>query len=197
MSKLAGIDGIDGSGKTTVAQAIAHDTGVKYMYFTEDNILAPLRKQADTLTYEERFAFYLSMNLMNHPRLAMLRQSSTSAIILDRTPLSTFAFHEVMGVNLVPFNSVKDHLLDQFDVLCYFYASSESRKARIISRQGNGDMQKFDEFSLRFQDEIHKAFLAILPDQAIIIDTSNLDINGAVDFTRKALNNREFFESEA
>ncbi len=196
MNQLIGVDGPDGSGKSTIAHELAQQTGSDYMYFSQDHLLRELRSEADKLSPEERFAFYLSMNLMNHPRLERLKNSGSRAIILDRTPLSTFAYHEVMGLNLRPYDGVRDHLLSQFDSICYVYASSEVRRARILARLGQGQMHKFDEFSLRFEDEIHKAFLSILPDHAIVIDTSDLDIEAAVQATRSNLNINGFFKYE-
>lgn len=177
MAELIGFDGLDGSGKTTAAKALAGITGSSYMYFSDDNILKQLRGDADQLPLDERFAFYLSMNIMNHPRLEKLKAANNRAIILDRTPLSTFAYHEVMGVDLNPYTSLKDYLLSQFDAICYLFASPESLRARLISRSGDAGMQQFDEFSLKFQSEIHKAFLSILPSSAIIIDTSSLSVD--------------------
>lgn len=196
MKQLIGVDGPDGSGKSSLAKRLAEETGSQYRYFSQDNLLSHLRGQADQLSSEERFLFYLSMSLMSHPQLSELKARGNKTIILDRTPLSTFAYHEVMGVNVNPFRNVQHYLLEQFDQICYVYASTEVRRARILSRLNTGQMHKFDEFSLKFDEELNKAFLSILPENAIIIDTSALDIDSAVRETHTNLAIKGFFDYE-
>lgn len=174
MAEIIGIDGLDGAGKTTIAKGLAELADIDYMYFNEGNSLKDLRPIADQLPPSHRFLYYLTVNLVNLPRLRHLRDNTNGVIVFDRTPLSTYAFHRAMGIDTSMYRQAEPRLWESFSGLCYVYASPEIRQARIISRSGGKEVAKYDEMSLTLSQNVHEAFLEALPNGAVSIDTSFL-----------------------
>lgn len=181
MGRLIGVDGLDGVGKTTFAKELARSIDGEYMYFNEGNILAPLRKQADELSLDERFAYYLSVNLMNIPRFKRLKETSEKPIVLDRTPMSTYAYHADMeNVDTSSYLLLHDALMEVFDSVCYVHASDEVRRQRMLGRLTEEQLHKFDAYSLQRGNSIHVAYLSLLAEGAISLDSSNTNVNELV-----------------
>jgi len=91
--KFIAFEGIDGSGKTLLAQMIAEKVQGVY-YKCPPEALKPARKAADEGSPWARFYFYLSGNCMASDEIKEILK--TKSVICDFYVYSTIAFHSVL-----------------------------------------------------------------------------------------------------
>ena len=168
--RVFGLEGIDGSGKTTAGKIIAERTGGRYFYCTDGNPLKPFRKRFDTTPIPIRFLYYVAIPLANYRRVERMRQESD--VFIDRSVASTVAYHRAYGLANPWFNLIPKFLLNQVDMMLYFTASEDERIRRIFNRAVTADtMTESDKKSLVFAKKIDDAYRAVYPDRTLLVDT--------------------------
>lgn len=124
------IDGVDGVGKTTVAQLLASDGSFHY-YKSPAGPFAQLRKEVDDrATPLERYCFYRTATQYDSTKIVQLLE--TTAVVCDRYIASTAAYHIAMDARIRVIHS-NDGLL-QPDFAFLLGARSEIRDKRILER---------------------------------------------------------------
>lgn len=183
MAAIIGVFGMDGAGKTTFAQGLAERIGGQYRYHSEGNPLAEPRHKPRGMNSQERFNYFLALNLSNMSRLMELAEKSEYPIVVDRVPLDTYATHVFLpGVDTTQFEIAKEMLLAPYSALMYMCADEHVREQRLQDRTQNGFVSMDDRFSLDYADEIHTAYLSMLPvEKTILLDNSALSITGTLD----------------
>ncbi len=190
MTKIIGIEGSDGSGKTSVGRGLTEDQdmSVEYRYFTKDNPLSRLRNYADRLSPQKRFFYYLTVNLINYSLLqGELSDDSDKYILMDRTPLSTVAYHEAMQVNVGAYRLFHNRLMSQYEKIFFLSARPKVIENRILERANGGEIHKADQFAIQQQELINNAFLKWLPTNSTIIDTSEIPIETVVKIVKSKI----------
>lgn len=183
MAAIIGVFGMDGAGKTTFAQGLAERIGGQYRYHSEGNPLAEPRHKPRGMNSQERFNYFLAINLSNMSRLMEWAENSERPIIVDRVPLDTYATHAFLpGVDSTQFEIAQEMLLAPFSALVYMCADERVREQRLQARTQNGFISMDDRFSLDYADQIHAAYLRVLPvERTIMLDNSALSISDTLD----------------
>lgn len=124
------IDGVDGVGKTTVAQLLASD-GAFHYYKSPAGPFAQLRKEVDThATPLERYCFYRLATQYDSIQISQLLE--TSSVVCDRYIASTAAYHIAMDARIRVIHNDAGLLKPHFAFL--LGARSEVRDKRILER---------------------------------------------------------------
>ncbi len=96
------VEGIDGTGKTTVCNALCKVLGAEYAYSVSP-IFAPLRPHIDRRNNPElRFLFYISSLVAFQETIK--EQLQKRSIVIDRYIDSTVFHHKAMGANVAIVN---------------------------------------------------------------------------------------------
>ena len=170
--KIFGIEGRDGTGKSTVGLLVANETGSNY-YAWRNGELSKINKIFDKVSPFTRFLYYVSVATETALRARELSKSADTFV--DRTMVSTIAYHRAMGVPKSWIALIPKSTLNQIDTLLYFTADDQTRSDRMQKRLLNeGTKINFnDTFSLKFSERIHSEYLHVIPDRTKIFDTSN------------------------
>jgi len=124
------IDGVDGVGKTTVAQLLASD-GAFHYYKSPAGPFAQLRKEVDGhATPIERYCFYRTATQYDSTEIGRLLE--TTSVVCDRYIASTAAYHIAMDARIRVVHSDDGLLKPNFAFL--LGARSEIRDKRILGR---------------------------------------------------------------
>lgn len=171
-NRVIGLEGVDGSGKTTVGKVIADQVGGRYLYCMDGNPLRSYRDFFDRQPPLIRFVYYIVVPLMNYEKVEQLRQ--TSDVFLDRTIASTIAYHLAYGIARDWVSLIPQHLLSQIDSMLYFTVSEPERRRRLLQRQAEGSVLTASDLkSLALGVRIDHEYRKVFPDKTIIIDTDN------------------------
>ncbi len=170
-NKIFGLEGIDGTGKTTAGKLIAQQIGGRYFYCMEGHPLAPYRKKFDTAPVPVRFLYYLAIPWVNYSKLEKMREEGP--VCEDRTIWSTIAYHKAYGLPDFWFNLIPSKLRNQIDTTIYFTATEEERKRRVLGRVvDDNTMTESDRKSFEFAARIDAAYRDVLPKNSLIVDTT-------------------------
>lgn len=168
-----GLEGLDGTGKSTVGKMLAEETGSHYIYFTHNSRLALLRKHFDNAPTPIRFICYLGVAIENYRYVEEERRMNN--IFLDRTIFSTLAYHKSYGLPKIYTTLVPRFLYDQFDKIVFFQASDDERRLRLESRNAASKIvsQKSDDRSILFANSIDTEYQKVLPTGTIFVNTDS------------------------
>jgi thymidylate kinase len=138
MNKFYLVEGIDGSGKTSIARLLAEKIGASY-YFSPPDVLSPLREFIESSSAKVRYNYFRLGNYITSEELKGLLKKT--AIVMDRYIYSTAAYHSVtLGKDL---SLTKDLILP--DYVIYVNASMAKIKERLEEREIN---TKYEDLSL-------------------------------------------------
>ncbi len=184
--RVFALEGMDGSGKTTVGRMLAEQTKGAYFYCTQSSSLRPLRGYFDDKPLPVRFMYYLALVMENYPRVERLRK--TSDVFYDRTLASTIAYHRAYGLSETWFKLVPPFLSRQLDLMVYFDLGKEERKRRLGKRQvQTGVMNRNDNRSIEFDEIIYSEYQRVMPDRTLIVSTENKSPQQVTDEVRYKL----------
>jgi len=177
--QLIALEGIDGTGKTTAAKALASLYNFKYLKIP-DGKLCQLREHIDSQeSFMTRFLYYMACNSDAQKTINSILTANDLAI--DRYYHSTLAYHNILlGKDMGYY--LEDLNLRKADNIFLLAADKETVKDRISRRPGNATDSKLEkdiDFLMRVQDE----FFRICP-AAHIIDTSVLDEQGVIEYIK-------------
>lgn len=186
MFPLIAIEGIDGVGKTTIAQAITRKLGG---HFTPTPVspLSIIRRGIEALGHTEtRFLYYLTGVVALVPRLDELLASGP--VICDRYIYSTVAYHRALG------SGTAQLPLDTWpvrvpDLAIQLTATDEVRRARLHSRSGNSSfdarLERDVDLLQRVTTEFSKLGLPVLDTTALTIEETVSAVNRMIESRRK------------
>lgn len=124
------IDGVDGVGKTTVAQLLASG-GAFHYYKSPAGPFAQLRREVDNhATPLERYCFYRVATQYDSTKIGQLLEGTS--VVCDRYIASTVAYHVAMDARVRAVHSDDGLLKPDFAFL--LGARSEIRDKRILER---------------------------------------------------------------
>ncbi|MBN1585529.1 AAA family ATPase [Candidatus Uhrbacteria bacterium] len=170
LPNFVAIEGVDGVGKTTIAQKMVENYGYVYRY-TLPEPFGKIRKAVDDLGHPDaRFFYYLSCVIGFQRELLSLLVSG-ERVVVDRYIYSTFVMHEAMGasVNCVDMASLPIVFPDKTILLS---CSSEVRNSRILMR-GKESQDYIQSKSNEF-DRASRYFYEI-SNQMSVVETTDMN----------------------
>ncbi len=145
MKRFICIEGIDGVGKTTIAQDLAADLGVEY-YKSPGGGFAEARKLVDqSIDPVTRYFFYRAAVQYDSHRIAEILE--TRSVVCDRYIYSTFAFHQAMDARLAKLFELTDLKLP--DIIIVLTAETTVRLSRLQERNSVSSIELDIGFQLR------------------------------------------------
>jgi deoxyguanosine kinase len=155
-------EGVDGSGKTSLAKLLAADLGGQY-YHSPPQCLEPLRAYANSATPQVRYRYYLLGNYITSHELSKLLESFD--VVVDKYLYSTIAFHQVLLKQKLELP--QDILLP--DHIFFTTASKTTIEARLGKRE---QITAYE--GLNFLTEVDEAYKKLFQSnpKVTIIDTS-------------------------
>lgn len=179
--------GLDLSGKTTTLLNLAAETGAQYTYCMDDNPLDRWRKHLDNSPIMMRYLYYLAVPLLNYRKLEKLREKGT--VLLDQSVYSTIAYHLAYGLDPRYIDLVPNRLLDQVDALVFLTAPKDVRQSRLEERKSNngGKISKSDLQSIDIGERVESHYLAIRPEQTLVVSTHDKSQDEVVEVIRREL----------
>jgi dTMP kinase len=173
------IEGIDGTGKTTISRLIAEKFNFKY-YKTPGGPFYDILKNTPSvldLPPSARFHFFLSG--IYYDSIAIGSILRNNGVVCDRYIYSTITYHTVMGAE-IPF-SIHDIQINQPTHSFLLLADEHVRRRRVEDRKNNSHWDyKFD---------LHKKAESLLLDLSLIpIDTTKLSISEVVENILEKIN---------
>lgn len=166
-NRVFAVEGLDGTGKTTVAKLVAEQTDSHYFYWTDENVLKHLRRYFDSAPPKIRFLYYFASTLETYFRIDNLRRSAD--VFADRTVLSTIAYHKALGVPDSWIGMIPGFLIRQIDYMIYFTAEDQTRAKRLGERNANVS----DEKSFQIGRRVDAIYRTLMPDKTIFVHTDN------------------------
>ena len=160
------LDGVDGAGKTTVAELLSADGCFRY-YKSPGGPFAQLRKEVDAhATPLERYCFYRLATQYDSAEISGLLKKSS--VVCDRYIASTVAYHIAMDARIRVIHNNMGLIVPHFSFL--LYASSEIRDRRILERaKVSSDIEI--ERNSAFLDRVAEIFMSL---RLIPIDTNDI-----------------------
>lgn len=184
--RIFACEGLDGTGKTTYAKLLAQQTGSAYLNWTDNNPLARFRKQADRLHPALRFTFYTALSFGTHKEAQ--KNQLAGDVYVDRTILSTIAYHKALGVSDAWMALIPHALLDQIDQMLYFTAAEDTRLERMQKRLGEGKaLSTVDAKSLLIGRKVDEAYRTIMPHKTLVVATDDKKPQEVVDEVKQQL----------
>jgi|SRR3989344_221217 len=183
---LYGIEGLDGTGKTTVAKQLALDTNLEYLYFLDNNRLKAFRTHFDKAPVPSRFLYYLLAAIECDKQVDGRLQYGN--IILDRTIYSTIAYHKALGLNSAFIKLIPRKMLDRYSKILYLTADNTTRQARITNRRLDSKANKSDDVSFVFDRSIDREYRLAAKNKLLEFQTSNMSVSEVVNEIRIKLN---------
>lgn len=166
------LESLDGVGKTTVGRLLAMQTDSVYLYCMDGNPLRPYRRFFDELPTPLRFLYYLGVSINASANAEKLR--ATTDVYIDRSIVSTIAYHKAYGLPDIWFNLIPRSLMDQIDIMFYFTVNEETRRQRITERQRlKGILNPSDQKSLLLSGKIDDEYRRVFPAKTLIIPTDD------------------------
>lgn len=163
---FASIDGVDGTGKTTVAKLLSIDGSFRY-YKSPGGPFTQLRKEVDIhATPLERYCFYRLAMQFDSAQINRLLE--TNSVVCDRYIASTAAYHIAMDDRIRVIHNNEGLLNPHFAFL--LGTRSEVRDKRILERVKVLSDIKLEKDSALL-DSVAEIFLSF---GLIYIDTSDI-----------------------
>jgi len=162
-------EGLDGSGKTTLAKMLAADSNALYIASPPPILkTGNIRKIMDEdVSLETRFLYYLLGNSYISNEIKEARKSKI--VICDRYLHSTLAIHKLLGVKInLDINSLG---LEKPDINFFIFVSNEKvRRRRIKERKKK---TKYD--TIKEDEDFRKQYINYFRQRKefIFIDTTN------------------------
>lgn len=187
-NRVFAVEGLDGTGKTTAAKAIARETDSQYYYCSDRNTLKGLRKKFEQAPDTARFLFYTFFALDTYFRAKEMKK--VSDVFVDRTVISTIAYHKAIGLHQGWFNLVPKFMLDQINTMVYFTADEQTRSL-LLARRAEVDglpVTHSDAISLQLSDLIDAEYRKIIPERTLVVPQLSLvDPRASIDFVKDKL----------
>lgn len=128
LNKFVVMEGIMGSGKTTLAKMLSEEIGGTY-YNTPERF-RNMRPFADnSLSLEARYYFYLSLNTQVSFEVGELLKEGP--VVCDKYIWSTFCYHKSFGLNISEFPQI-DIILPDF---CFLICCDDNIRLERLSRR--------------------------------------------------------------
>jgi thymidylate kinase len=177
MNKFIVFEGLDGTGKTTLAKLFADKVGGVY-YYTPPKVLENLRAFADNSSpLTKTFYYMLGVAIASEEIKELLK---TKSVVADHWIYCTIAFHSVLlGHDL---DMPKEILIP--DKIVYVTASWDEIKKRLESRETK---EKYEEVS--YLEEVDRKYQKLFSNQGNVITIDNTfgNLDNMVDFLVKKI----------
>ncbi|MDE1828184.1 MAG: deoxynucleoside kinase [Candidatus Micrarchaeota archaeon] len=193
------IEGVDGSGKTTIAQSLSTKIGGNLIASSQVSFLPAIRKYTnlDTANTIARFGYYLAVNKYTTDILA---NGDSKTDVFDRYIYSTLTTHIALdtlyndGRNIKHIKEIFEQESQNFptpDTVAFLYVNPEVRKLRVNLRDVRAD-SKLD-FNSSFAIETEKLLKELAKDMrgegitnVVEIDTSNKTVEESMNIILKS-----------
>lgn len=172
------VEGVDGTGKTTLGQNIAQCLDGLYLT-TPQKPFSQIRQDVEAMREPYlRFLFYLS-SILGVQKVINETLKNGQSVVVDRYIYSTVIMHQHLGVDVSCIN-IDALPIRQADIIILTTATQDTRKERLRGKKGS---DSHIEANHKLLNDAERSFLAI-PDLTEIIDTTTLSVEEA---TNKAL----------
>jgi thymidylate kinase len=165
------LEGLSGTGKTTVGKLLAEKTNGLYFHCKEGNPLEPVRQFFNKTPHMVSFFFYtlyFSFSLKRAKRLAKER-----IVFMDKSVLWIYSHYKARGLSNFLLSLIPGYLKSGLDAILYFTLEEKSRQIRINKRMKEKKATVNDIESLRIGEMTQKAALEFLPEKLIELVTDN------------------------
>ncbi|MDB9372321.1 deoxynucleoside kinase [Nodularia sphaerocarpa] len=169
-------EGLDGAGKTTLAQLFAKQQNFDYYGSIPPELICLREQIAATNSPISTFHFYSLCNILRSYEYRL--KLNDLGVVADRYVFSTLAYHSLLmkqdlSSYLHILQSEQKFLMP--DVIVYVTASESTINQRITKRSQNVPMQWYgDKVSLEYNlDESYKRIFSLVNIPIIQIDTTN------------------------
>lgn len=175
-ARFFAFEGVDGTGKTSLAQHLAHQTNGKYYYSPPESIRWE-REYIDNGNVEERLEYYLRGNMITSEEIAALLRESH--VFCDRYVASTIINHSELLERDIPFPD-----LLQPDVTVFLRCSKRKIAERLQQRKSKTQYENVD-FLMKVQERYARVFAR--KRNVVVVDTSEKSVEESADFLMDAL----------
>lgn len=166
------VEGMDGTGKTTVSKRLAERLPAFY-YCTPPEEFSVMRKWVDReVTIEARYVFYLTALVLAGKEIKELLKSVS--VVCDRYVLSTTAYHLALGLPSKYLEAVSTIDLPRPTITFYLHCEENERLKRIGQRGASAMDLEHTRIASKIGHEFEKA-------DATRIDTTYKDVDKVVD----------------
>jgi thymidylate kinase len=173
------LDGVDGVGKTMVAQLLASDGSFQY-YKSPAGPFAQLRKEVDAhATPLERYCFYRLATQFDSVQISQLLK--TKSVVCDRYIASTAAYHIAMDARIRVIHDEAGLIKPHFAFL--LGARSEVRDKRLLGHAKISSDIEIERDSI-FLDRVADIFMSF---GLIYIDTSDITVEEVVNIIKRTV----------
>lgn len=152
---IIAIEGIDGSGKTTIAKLLSEELGMLYLK-TPDKPFSLIRKYFDQKYTDPRVRMHFFIGCLWDSYIKAFRASMDQGVILDRYILSTAAYHSVLcGKNYDAKKIIELSSPPTADLNILLKADIYTSQKRILERCAENCDSELEK-DIGFQEEVSK-----------------------------------------
>jgi thymidylate kinase len=159
-NKFICFEGVDGSGKTTLAKLLAKEIDAKY-YYSPPEMLLPIRTEVYEYDVAVRFQYYLLGNTITSEDVKKTLRDQP--VIVDRYVYSTLAFHFPIEDENIPNLLLPDRII-------YVTASWREIENRLSQREHRKSSEQISYLQLVHQ-QYQRMFSGL--NNVVKIDTTN------------------------